>query len=345
MNSQYCTNCHRPIEKGNDFCSHCGQKKDIYKKELGQLFNQFFGSIFNWDSKVFLTPLKLLKPGFLTQEYFKGRRSRYTLPGKLLLFLLLGYFSIIMIHYSSNLNNLDIQDESKNAVAVEKFINKNKSKILVKMSPHNTDSLILSDSLTHAYFDSLHTFVTKKTNNSRINVSFNGDSLAISKHDLYTLTTKELLDKHKVEGFINRIFYRNLIENIKNPSAFLNTIMSRVPWGVLLSLPLLAIVLLILYIRKKRYYVEHVVFLIHCFSFIFLMSTLFLIFGLFTQINGWILGTPFILGAIYILFAMKNYYKDSNFKLLLKYILFLFLSLFVFVLAFSIIAFFSFFVF
>ena len=73
-----CKNCQTKLI--GKFCSECGQKKYELSK-VRDLFSEFSDEFFNLDSRVFLTFKYLItKPGFLTKEYWEGKKSRYLLP-------------------------------------------------------------------------------------------------------------------------------------------------------------------------------------------------------------------------------------------------------------------------
>ncbi len=92
--STTCLNCETSY-KGN-FCHHCGQKK-INEEELKvrNIFLRAVHEISDIDSKLFTTVKYLfLKPGFLTEEYIKGRKDSYYSPIKLFILASLSYFLI-----------------------------------------------------------------------------------------------------------------------------------------------------------------------------------------------------------------------------------------------------------
>lgn len=72
-----CTNC--GADGADIYCPHCGERQPGHH-DLGvaHFAHEVFHEIAHVDSKLFLTLRDLVaKPGFLTQEYFAGRKSRY----------------------------------------------------------------------------------------------------------------------------------------------------------------------------------------------------------------------------------------------------------------------------
>lgn len=93
--SGQCTNCSENIGDFS-YCPHCGQLNTSKQVSLRLLLHDFLEDYFTFDSKFFksLIPL-LIKPGFLTQEYNKGRRVSYILPLRLYFFITLSLHSKI----------------------------------------------------------------------------------------------------------------------------------------------------------------------------------------------------------------------------------------------------------
>lgn len=96
-----CGNC--GAELLGPHCFRCGQPTRGLVRHFGSIIGDFFDSVFNLDSRTLQTlgPL-FFKPGFLSREYFAGRRVRYVTPVRMFVFLTLIAFFV------SNLS-LDIE--------------------------------------------------------------------------------------------------------------------------------------------------------------------------------------------------------------------------------------------
>ena len=89
-----CENCGAPLL--GEHCYACGQPTKGLVRHFSSVIGDFFDTVFNIDSRVLRTigPL-LTRPGFLSLEYFAGRRVRYVTPMRLFLFLsLIAFFAI-----------------------------------------------------------------------------------------------------------------------------------------------------------------------------------------------------------------------------------------------------------
>ena len=107
------------------------------------------------------------------------------------------------------------------------------------------------------------------------------------------------------------------------------------------SLPIFALLLQLLYIRRKNfYYVNHVVFTIHlyCGTFIILLAEMATrgLFKVFNMSESNLLKGFFILLAFFYWYkSLRNFYEQRRTKTVLKYMLIMFLSIFIMAILFS----------
>jgi len=80
-----CENC--GAELHGEHCYACGQPTKGLVRHFSSIVGDFADTVFNVDGRIFRTlgPL-LFKPGFLSLEYFAGRRVRYVSPVRLFVF-------------------------------------------------------------------------------------------------------------------------------------------------------------------------------------------------------------------------------------------------------------------
>jgi len=113
------------------------------------------------------------------------------------------------------------------------------------------------------------------------------------------------------------------------------------PKVLFISLPLFALILKLLYVRRKQfYYVDHGIFSIHLYIFSFLI--LLVLFGLnsLSKATGWKSAIDWLIlaGILYPFFyyykAMRRFYGQGRGKTIFKYILLLILSFFVYLIIF-----------
>ncbi len=94
-----CQNCQTPMH--GPYCYQCGQHEKSSLRHLGLLLRDILDDVLNLDSRAVRTlkPL-LLRPGFLTIEYFAGRRQRYVPPLRLYVIASLVFFLIASLAFS-----------------------------------------------------------------------------------------------------------------------------------------------------------------------------------------------------------------------------------------------------
>ncbi len=87
------------------FCARCGQMEREARRPVLYFLKELFRVLFELDGRAYRTLFYLLtKPGFLTREYFDGRRQRYTPP--LRLFLVISISLFLLISVTSTLNSM-----------------------------------------------------------------------------------------------------------------------------------------------------------------------------------------------------------------------------------------------
>ena len=104
------------------------------------------------------------------------------------------------------------------------------------------------------------------------------------------------------------------------------------PKVLFISLPIFALLLKLLYVRRKQfYYVDHGIFSIHLYIFSFLI--LLILFGI-GELKadtgwswlGWLIAAMIIYSFIYYYKAMRRFYGQGRGKTVLKYVLLLMMS-------------------
>ncbi|EIL97721.1 hypothetical protein RHOFW104T7_14610 [Rhodanobacter thiooxydans] len=88
----HCANCGAAMQ--GEFCHECGQSIHGVLKPMHHMVEETVETVLHIDGRIVHTlPPLLLKPGFLTLEYFAGRRVRYIAPFRLMFVLcLLSFF-------------------------------------------------------------------------------------------------------------------------------------------------------------------------------------------------------------------------------------------------------------
>tara|TARA_A100000171_G_C2139835_1_gene154054 strand:- start:5157 stop:6062 length:906 start_codon:yes stop_codon:yes gene_type:complete len=139
---------------------------------------------------------------------------------------------------------------------------------------------------------------------------------------------------------VNRWTYQKgqVFERIRDkPTKFANYMMGKVPFFLFFFTPIFAIFFWIIYSKKNYSYVEHMIFIFHIFSFLFIGMFIALIPDLLIG-DEILLGILFtLIGPFYFYKALRNFYKQNRVITVLK---FLFLNIVFFVSSFFAAAFF-----
>lgn len=107
----------------------------------------------------------------------------------------------------------------------------------------------------------------------------------------------------------------------------------RLPYILFVSLPFFALILKLLYVRKKNfYYSDHVIFTLYHYIFSFILLLLIAGLGVLKDwlgygIFGWLILALIILWAVYLYKGMKRFYGQSRSKTIIKFLLLNFLGL------------------
>lgn len=382
-----CLNC-GAILNGR-YCHLCGQENIEPKETVWGLISHFANDITHFDGKFFSTVrLLLTKPGFLSQEYIRGRRAGYLHPIRMYVFTSAFFFIIFFSLFNSStlikggekkeVKLLQLKEGSKslweelprtadsvtkeamkrsivhidaNAALLEKEIAEKRIKDSIETSKSKAAAKELLDSLGNKV-PALKESVRKKKWNvdSSDNDDFDiadGARVSMQKAKFrsalaYDSVQKELPEP-KRDNWLQRFVVHRLValnDKWKNDkretvSLFLEKFMHTLPQVLFISLPAFALLLLMLYARRKFYYVDHGIFTIHfyCASFIILL----IYFGVdkIETATGWgwltIFKVIIYLSIYFYLYkAMRKFYGQRRFKSILKYLILLFLAFILF---------------
>ena len=86
-----CANCGSALD--GEYCAACGQRHEPHLHTVAHFAAEAFESISHADSRLWKTLWYLLsRPGFLTREFFEGKRVRYLPPFRLYLVISVVFF-------------------------------------------------------------------------------------------------------------------------------------------------------------------------------------------------------------------------------------------------------------
>ena len=101
------------------------------------------------------------------------------------------------------------------------------------------------------------------------------------------------------------------------------SMISRLPFMIFFFLPIFALFIWLVYIRKKYNYTDHLVFIFHIQSLLFILLIVSLLIGsIFNVFSGWVVVLFFM---AYRYKAMRRFYRQGRFKTIVKYAFFNFI--------------------
>ncbi|HSS08111.1 MAG TPA: DUF3667 domain-containing protein [Rhodanobacteraceae bacterium] len=303
-----CANCGAPMH--GPYCYACGQPEKGLIRQLASVMSDVLDTVFNIDSRVFRSMFPLyLRPGYLTLEYFAGRRVRYVTPFRLFFFLCLIAFFAIQIALNLGDPNFKwhINDDGDIASAQsEADVQQRTAKALsginaAKSAPHMPAATIetLEKSAAKIQKEADDRVAYLKTRDAARasgkkappdpkdegddgEISFDGTPWDPASHPVNVAWLPEFANAR-----INEMAARakdNIVAAKRDPRRLIEAVFSRLPWTLGLLMPLFAVLLKIVYIFKRRLYMEHLMVALHSHAFIF-MSLLLL--AIVTLLRNW----------------------------------------------------------
>lgn len=339
-----CLNCGCWIH--GRFCHVCGQENIEPKESIGHLVGHFFKDITHFDGKFFSTVKYLIiRPGFLSMEYMTGRRAAYVNPVRFYVFTSAFFFFLFFAFFQPG-NSEGIVKFDLLGVTKEDALKMDSASFARASRKVNLERNKVDSPMTRAAFMDLF---DKDIHSKGLNIG-NGEYKTRAEYD-------SLLAAGKIHhGWIVRKLvrqalglnekYHNNIQEITN--AILGKFLHSLPQILFISLPLFALLLKMLYARRKKYYyTDHAIFSLHYYIFVFLvMLILFAVMKLgdlwhagffkwlYLALDLWIF--------YYLLNAMKAFYQQGWGKTIAKFLILQVALLILVILLFSASLFFSF---
>jgi hypothetical protein len=344
-----CLNCNADLH--GRFCHVCGQENREPKETVLGLITHFFYDITHFDGKFFSTLKYLIaKPGFLSAEYIKGRRSDYLNPIRMYIFTSAFFFIIFFSVYNPD-DFVKTNEGSKSDSTTTSSMRDARTAAL-KYAETKEDSADIIEALNN-YTDTTKTDTSRKVAPIKMKMK-SPKYKTFAQYD----SAQKTLPAYERDGWFKRTMNERQISIRQkygdDPTVIMkvwvNTLLHQFPKLLFVSLPIFALILRLLYIRRRKqfFYVDHGIFAIHLyiFSFILLLGAMLLNWiGDLTgwSLFGWLQAVLWIYYLYYNYKAMRTFYRQGRGKTILKFILLNMLAqvaiLFLFVLFFIITAF------
>jgi len=293
-----CQNCGVALQ--GEYCSVCGQPVKGMIRPLSSMLHDVADTVLNIDSRIFRTLAPLyFRPGYLTNEYFAGRRVRYVTPFRLYFFLsVIAFFAVQFALGDINMNNAVISDNEIGAAQTPEDVAKARDEYVARLKSQTgaaaggaEQAIKNADKKTErrlAYLKSVAEAKAKgatppidKSEDSN-DFDFDGTAWDAQKNPL-RVSWLPAFANDRLNGAIGRV-KDNLPRIRKDPKPFLLGAFGMLAQVLFVLMPLFALLLKIFYIFKRRLYMEHLIVALHSHAFVFLSMLLLTLIGL---ARGW----------------------------------------------------------
>lgn len=351
----HCANCATPLV--GEYCHECGQSVHSVLKPMHHMVEETVETVLHIDSRIVHTlPPLFLKPGFLTLEYFAGRRIRYIAPFRLMFVLCLLCFFVLHLAASSG---------------IEQDIDQHQQRVLLDRGSDFADA----DSATE-----VRDMLEKKINALNAVQTLGSDAMAAQagkvKQMLRDAANRRLVELHAqplpapsasaaapavrrntgrtpvdpvrigwLPGFVNAGLtrtFQHIQDNYYDyqhgdpatreaaKERMVNGVFGKLPGAMLVLMPVFALLLKLFYVFKRRLYMEHLIVALHSQAFLFLWLLLCILLAALahwlepralwtTYPLNWLERILVLWAPIYLLLMQKRIYRQGWPMTLLKY--------------------------
>ncbi len=318
-----CLNCNDPWEKGEIYCSSCGQKTKVPNLNLWTLITDFFQNIFNIEAKIWKTLKDIWIPAKITMAYLHGQRVTYYNPIRIFLISLFALFGLILYISGNEIDKANTFSESQKKLVWEE-------EVAVRLDTIFSDNGIdttLSKKLKKAFLkDNIKIEITDSDTviSSRGDViqfsGFNGNE-ELSANDIFKLSDSEFSEKYKDKTRTEKLFSQQIRKIFNDPSNGIKYAIGNSAWALIALIIMLAVFYKLLYLRHDFLFVEHFLFHLNGHTRLLLIGIIFCPVIMFSGFHQWYLGIIYLIGGIYLFTSTKKFYKQGWIKTFLKTLL------------------------
>ena len=307
-----------------------GRPPSIIRRSFRHVIVDVLDSFLNWDSKFVRTiGLLLWRPGWLTNQFVDGRRVRFLHPLRLYLLVSIAFFlcaKLIPVSGDHTTKAEDLPPEERarfeekmaKVRALQKdgslftFTTDDKEPGVPPATPAAPQTPVDPTQPAVPEAPAIPAAVTNETGAPETTATPSETEALIDeiKHEVTTGKKKTAPEKKTAgphiqfgnnkdgpktpfEAWMEQRIKDRIGEDGTKAKLFVETLRSNLSTMMLFCVPLFAFILKILYIRQKRFYIEHLVYAlnIHAFFYISVILVVLISIGL----NSWIPGTPQVL--------------------------------------------------
>ena len=331
----HCENC--GAELHGHWCSQCGQPAIEYRRSFRYVVSDLLNEFLNWDSKFFTSiALLIFKPWRLTNEFLAGKRVRYVNP--LRLYLLASILFFFAVNYGAKGIKIDptkFPDEKRAEVAaaiadkrgeIEEQLSKE------DLTPEQRQKLQKAlDYLTKPKSSATTTPAPEET--ASVTPAPNASPTTAPDQQTYGpvgdrpfVVFDDAKSTTPFERWIEGRAKEKMGEHGTKMGLFISTLFSNLPYMMLCCIPLFALVLKLLYIRRRIFYIDHLIYALHIHSFFYaavmliVLATIGLTHWAPGAVAGWLITLLWITFVIQIFLSIRYVYRQGWFFSIFKFL-------------------------
>lgn len=270
-----CLNCGHHLDISDKFCPSCGQINSNKKLSFSDFFNEFFAGLFAYDSRIRRTfNMLIFHPGKISRDYIKGKRMRYANPFRFylsasIIFFILWNFTNSFEGFNTGLDTSAVENEALTKDPLENLRSDLQKVPTIRSSPIPVDSLLLNqiENRTKSYREF---YVSQeKMESLGLLPSFTQQVTLYDKFHNQTqiIDPVQALDSlsHENSAYNEWLYSKvvdfNFVQD--NPKLFFDYFIGKLPFIIFFYLPVFALFIWLIYIRRPYNYMEHLIFTFH----------------------------------------------------------------------------------
>ena len=272
-------------------------------------------SFLNWDSKFFATiALLIVKPWRLTNEFLAGKRVRHVHPLRLYLLASILFFFVVN-YWAKSIPQAQLSDKDRAEIKAEL-----KNDDLPPEARAKIEQALKLDNPSPAPTSAIP--AGPKPPGSPPEASAKTDQSLTKKSEPAFFQSGK--PQTPMEKWFEQRAKEKFGEHGANFKAFIITLINNLPGMMLCCVPLFAFVLKVLYVRRKIFYIDHLIYAlhIHTFAYVGIMLIVGATIGLnrvAPSMTGWI-AVAWVVFAAQILISIRRVYRQGWFISILKFL-------------------------
>jgi Protein of unknown function (DUF3667) len=257
----HCEDC--GAELHGRYCSLCGQVAVDYHRSFRHVIADVAESFLNWDSKFTKTlGLLVISPGWLTNQFVAGRRTRYLHPLRLYLLVSIVFF------LCARFVPLDVKPPD-----AAKMTAKERAEVAEAMKNPGIPLAVREQVLRNIAEQARAAAAKPGASDAPLVVPSPPPPPANEK-------LERQLDDASPPSWLKQKVREKIGPHGSNMELLGKTLRDNISTMMLFCIPLFALVLKILYLRQGRYYIEHLVYALHIHAFFYIAILLSVFSGM-----------------------------------------------------------------